>query len=82
MFRCLNDDFISCSIEKGTLLPPEFSNHTIEILDNFSDSDFEENVLHRDILFNLLIPGSVIALYSPTNARQLLILCRVTRVSC
>lgn len=76
MFRCLND-FISCSIEKGTLLPPEFSNHTIENVDNLSDSDFEENVLHRDILFNLLIPGSVIAFYSATNARELLFLCKV-----
>ena len=80
VFRCLNDDFISCSIEKGTLLPPEFSNHTIENVDNLSDSDFEENVLHRDILFNLLIPGSVIALYSPANARQLLILWSYSRV--
>ena len=49
-------------------------------VDNLSDSDFEENVLHRDILFNLLIPGSVIALYSPANARQLLILWSYSRV--
>ena len=58
---CLNGDFISCSIEKGTLLPPEFSNDTIENVDNLSDSGFEENVLHHDILFCLLIPGGAIA---------------------
>ena len=50
---CLNGDFISCGIEKGTLLPPEFRNDTIENVDNLSDSDFEENVLLHDILFDL-----------------------------
>ena len=57
----MNGDFISCSIEKGTLLPPEFSNDTIENVDNLSDSGFEENVLHHNILFCLLIPGGAIA---------------------
>ena len=68
---CLNGDFISSSIEKGTLLPPESSNDTIGNVDNLPDSDFKEKILHHDILFDLLIPGSVIVLYSLTNAREL-----------
>lgn len=77
----MNGDFISCSIEKGTLLPPEFSNDTVENVDDLSDSGFEGYVLHHNILFYLLIPGSVIAWYSPTNARELFsYLCKVIGV--
>ena len=70
-------DFISRSIEKGTLFSPEFSNDTIKNVDNLSDSDIEENSLHHDMLIGLLIPGSVIAFYCATNARELLFWCKV-----
>ena len=62
--------------QKSTLLPPEFID-TIENVDNLSHSDFEGNVLHNDILFNLLISGAVIPLYSPTNPRELFFLCKL-----
>ena len=66
---------VSCSIKKVHFCLLNFD--TIENVDNLSHSDFEGNVLHNDILFNLLISGAVIALYSPTNPRELFFLCKL-----
>ena len=72
----------SIQVKEKSLLSPEFSNDPIENVDYLFDSDFEDNVLHHDILFDLLIPGSAIPLYSPANARELFFLCKVIGVCC
>ena len=78
---CLLGNFVQCKVEKGIIVTRYVDYDSVsdefdsdyDISDEFNESDDSSDVdkLQPDIIFDIITPGSTIALYSPPNAGEL-----------
>ena len=86
--QCIKGDLIYCKCEKGVLIcngdaesdEEEEDDNENGVVQTSNDKEVEENEMYGSNILDVITTGSVVALYSDENARELFYLCKILDV--